>query len=163
MTEICNRDTLICHCFGIRQDVIRRAVREKHFKGIEQVTKYCRAGGGCRGCQQEIRMIIDATRREFDLDTRERAKWEDLSRRPGRSGALKRIRLVEKTLEQKIMPGLRGEGLDLELREVKGDRVSLSWKVAFPSAEVVRRWREKIESIFHSHVGKDIVVEICAK
>ena len=43
---------------------IERVVRENRLTTVEQVTNYCKAGGGCRGCHGEIEKIIEQVQGE---------------------------------------------------------------------------------------------------
>jgi NifU-like protein len=38
---------VVCKCFGVTEPEIERAVRENGLSTVEQVTNYCKAGGGC--------------------------------------------------------------------------------------------------------------------
>ena len=50
---------IVCTCFGVTDAKIARVVREHKLTTPEQVTHYCKAGGGCGGCVEEIQAIID--------------------------------------------------------------------------------------------------------
>ena len=49
---------VICHCFGVTEEEIERVVRENRLTTVEQVTDYCKAGGGCGKCKPDIEAII---------------------------------------------------------------------------------------------------------
>lgn len=149
-------DPLVCHCFGITFDIIRDAVRENHFKGIEQVTRYCRAGGGCRGCMGEIRQIIDQTRHEFGLDKIEQQKWEKKKTRSN-VPVIKRIRLIEACLRRDIRSLLDGTGVDVKLIHIDGDEVELKLITDGPSDELYGKWLGKIQTILRKNVDQWIV------
>ena len=38
---------LVCHCFGVGINKIKKAVWENHLTTVEEVTNYTKAGGGC--------------------------------------------------------------------------------------------------------------------
>ncbi len=65
---------IVCHCFGVGIDKIKKAVWENHLTTVEEVTNYTKAGGGCMSCHMKIEEIIDTV-------------WVDLERcgvaRPG--------------------------------------------------------------------------------
>ena len=65
---------LICHCFGVGINKIKKAIWENHLTTVEEVTNYTKAGGGCGSCRMRIEEIIDEV-------------WEDLEKcgvpRPG--------------------------------------------------------------------------------
>lgn len=50
---------LICHCFGVGINKIKKAVWENHLTTVEEVTNYTKAGGGCSSCKMRIEEIID--------------------------------------------------------------------------------------------------------
>lgn len=49
---------IICTCFSVTDKEIERVVRENNLETVEQVTNYCKAGGGCGGCHEDIEEII---------------------------------------------------------------------------------------------------------
>ncbi|MCR5536674.1 MAG: Fe-S cluster assembly protein NifU [Succinivibrio sp.] len=65
---------LVCHCFGVGINKIKKAIWENHLTTVEEVTNYTKAGGGCGSCKMRIEEIIDEV-------------WEDLEKcgvpRPG--------------------------------------------------------------------------------
>ncbi len=65
---------IVCHCFGVGINKIKKAVWENHLTTVEEVTNYTKAGGGCMSCHMRIEEIIDEV-------------WVDLERcgvpRPG--------------------------------------------------------------------------------
>ena len=50
---------IVCKCFGVTDNKIAHEVREHKLTTIEQVTNFCKAGGGCRSCHPQIQAIID--------------------------------------------------------------------------------------------------------
>lgn len=48
---------IVCHCKGISDRTIRRAVREGAVSGLD-VGRACAAGTGCGGCQEAIEEIV---------------------------------------------------------------------------------------------------------
>lgn len=52
-------EALVCTCFGISERSIENAIRTRSLHTIEQVTKACNAGGGCRSCHPLIEDILD--------------------------------------------------------------------------------------------------------
>lgn len=65
---------IVCHCFGVGINKIKKVVWENHLTTVEEVTNYTKAGGGCQSCHMRIEEIIDEV-------------WVDLERcgvpRPG--------------------------------------------------------------------------------
>lgn len=109
---------IVCECFGVTGRQIEKAVRENNLATIEEVTNYTKAGGGCESCHDSIREIISRVRAE-----------KQPKARPEMSN-IRKIRLIEETLENEIRPALRQDGGDIELVDVIGNRVLLSMRGA---------------------------------
>ena len=54
---------LICSCFGVSQDRIEAAIRERFLETVDEVTDVCNAGGGCGSCRMLIQELLDTTPR----------------------------------------------------------------------------------------------------
>ncbi len=62
-------EALICTCFGVSEKVIEREVRSRSLVSIEDVTRICNAGAGCRSCYPLIQDILDDCDRENRIGT----------------------------------------------------------------------------------------------
>jgi NifU-like protein len=102
---------IICECFGVTEREIERAVRENNLSTVEEVTNYTKAGGGCGGCHDTIRQIIE----------RVRAGAAPVAR-PKLSN-IQKIKMIEETIDREIRPSLKKDGGDIELVDVIGNRV----------------------------------------
>ncbi len=49
---------LICHCFHVFEDRIRRYVRERRLETVDDVRSWTRANSGCRSCRPDIEAIL---------------------------------------------------------------------------------------------------------
>ncbi|MBN1270465.1 MAG: Fe-S cluster assembly protein NifU, partial [Kiritimatiellae bacterium] len=56
---------VVCKCFGVTEPEIERVVRENDLKTVPEVTNYCKAGGGCGKCYEDIAAIIARVRGEM--------------------------------------------------------------------------------------------------
>ncbi|MCX6339093.1 MAG: Fe-S cluster assembly protein NifU [Candidatus Aureabacteria bacterium] len=114
---------IVCTCFGVTDSKIARVVREHKLTTPEQVTHYCKAGGGCGGCVEEIQAIIDEV-------------WRKESEKKARAGFpaakpmtnIQKIQLIQETIEKEIKPALRADGGDIELIDVVGNRVQVAFR-----------------------------------
>ena len=52
-------DALICTCFGVSERTIESEVQTKKLVTIQDVTRECNAGAGCRSCYPLIEDILD--------------------------------------------------------------------------------------------------------
>jgi NifU-like protein len=60
-------EALICTCFGVSEKVIEHEVRARSLVSIEDVTRVCNAGAGCRSCYPLIQDILDDYERENSM------------------------------------------------------------------------------------------------
>lgn len=51
-------DALICTCFGVSERTIETVIDENLLTTVAEVTRVCRAGGGCGSCQPLIEDIL---------------------------------------------------------------------------------------------------------
>ena len=109
---------VVCKCFGVTDNEIRRVVRENRLTSVEEVTNFTKAGGGCGGCKDEIQALINEV-----LDA-ERAKPRKLLTN------LQKIKLIEEVIDREIRPSLQADGGDIELIDVDGNRVIVALRGA---------------------------------
>ncbi len=57
-------EALICTCFGVSERVIEGQIRSESLATIEDVTRACNAGAGCRSCYPLIQDILDDVHRQ---------------------------------------------------------------------------------------------------
>jgi NifU-like protein len=146
---------VICNCFGITEVEIERVVRDNDLKTAEQVTNYCKAGGGCGNCVPEIEKIIGRVQAEF-AEKRKRAATP-----PGRAKltALQKIKLIEQTMEREIRPMLQKDGGDVELIDVAGDTVTISFRGMCAHCHVAPvTMKEVVEAKLREFVSPELVV-----
>jgi NifU-like protein len=104
---------IVCECFGVTDREIERVVKENGLTQIEDVTSYVKAGGGCENCHGRIQNIIDGI-----LGNEPRAK-----KKPEKLTNIRKIRMIEETLEREIRPALKTDGGDIELVDIEGNTV----------------------------------------
>jgi NifU-like protein len=141
---------VICHCFGITDIEIERAVLENNLASVEEVTNYTKAGGGCGGCHEAIEEIIRKVRGQMD------------SRPPSRPALsnIKKIRMIEETIDREIRPSLKLDGGDIELVDVIGNRVLVATRGMCASCQAAdRTLKFFVETKLRELVWPDLVVE----
>ncbi len=50
---------LVCKCFGVTDVKILKVARENKLTKAEEVTHYCKAGGACGACLDDIQHLLD--------------------------------------------------------------------------------------------------------
>jgi NifU-like protein len=109
---------IVCECFGVTDIEIEKAIRENNLSSVEEVTNYTKAGGGCENCHDTIRELIAKVREEERPVTRPKLS------------NIRKIRMIEETLERDIRPSLQHDGGDIELVDVIGNRVLVATRGA---------------------------------
>lgn len=112
---------VVCECFGVTDQQIRRAIEENDLKTVEDITHYTKAGGGCERCLPDLERLLAESR-----GAREAAPAATAPTAPRRLTNLERIRLVQKVIDEEIRPSLQADGGDLELVDVDGAAVYVS-------------------------------------
>ena len=117
---------MICRCFAIHENKIRRHVVENHLKSVEDVINFTKAGGGCTSCHTDIQDIID------DVWAKELAAEKE--REPEKKTALsvkltnvQKIMRIHQLIEEEIKPALVVDGGSLELVDVEGNVVKVKF------------------------------------
>jgi len=140
---------IVCECFGVSDNEIRRAVSENGLKTVEDVTGYVKAGGGCEKCHSAIQEIITAvTGAQFVTEN----KSQQLTN-------IQKIRLVEETLEREIKPALRKDGGDIELIDFADNVVTVQLRgtcSSCPSSQVTLK--DYVEAKIKELVSSEIIV-----
>lgn len=134
-------DRIVCNCFTVSERKIREVILANNLTTVEQVTHYCKAGGGCGGCIPEIEEIIKKVRGEMapQAEAEKPAAGRPLTN-------LQKVKLVQQVFDEEIRPGLKNDGGDAELVDIDGDRVlvKLCGRCAgCPSAhQTLKQWIE---------------------
>ncbi len=119
---------IVCKCFGVSEDQIRRAVRENNLTTVEEVTHFTKAGGGCGDCQGDIAGILaemtgaavaNAAPGAGKPVLRELAVKKPLSN-------IERMQKVMRTLDEVVRPRLKQDGGDVELVDIDGPLVTVA-------------------------------------
>lgn len=113
-------EEIICSCFGVSKEEIERVVRENNLHSAEEVTNFCKAGGGCGMCLDRIREIVDEVNHAQTVIPQTSTERK--------LTVLQKIKLIEQTLEEQVRPVLRKDGGDVELIDVDGDVVTIAFR-----------------------------------
>lgn len=143
---------VVCTCFGVTEDEILHVVRENDLTSVEQVTNYCKAGGGCGGCQDDIAALIEQVQVE--------KKKSEGAKRPAKMTIIEKIRLIEEVIDREIRPALKKDGGDLELIDVDGNTVTIAFRGMCAQCNVAQfTMKDIVEARLREFVSEDIVVE----
>lgn len=146
---------IVCKCFGVTDEKIKRVVKENDLKTVEQVTHYTKAGGGCTACHAEIEDLIAEI---LEDKKRDAARVEKKEKRKKLTN-LQKITMIQEVLENEIRPELQKDEGDIELIDIDGNNVIVALRghcVDCPGAEYTLKLgvQEKLREM----VAEDLVV-----
>ena len=137
---------IVCECFGVTDEQIRRAIQENDLKSVDDVTYYTKAGGGCGQCIPQIE--------ELQAEPAPAVQGEEKPRLSN----LQRMRLIEEVIDKEIRPMLQKDGGDIELVDIDRTRVQVSLRgrcTNCPASQVTIKQgiegmlREKVDPAIH--------------
>jgi NifU-like protein len=144
---------LVCQCFGVTDEQIKREIRANNLSTVEQVTNYTKAGGGCGLCQDKITEIIAQVRGELKQEEK-----TDGRPRPQLTN-LQKIAKIQEVMEKEIRPMLQQDGGDVELIDLDGNRVVVALRGLCTSCPSSALTKSGIEDKLKELVHPDLYVE----
>ncbi len=146
---------VVCTCFGVTEKEIERVIRENDLTTVEEVTNYCKAGGGCGGCKGEIEKIIEKIQGE-------KAKEKQIAA-PQKAGTLtniQKIQLIQQTINEQIRPALRAHGGNIELIDVEGNKVIVAFRGMCAQCKLAEfTMKDVVEARIREFVSPELFVE----
>jgi NifU-like protein len=146
---------VVCTCFGVTDKEIERVVRENNLSTVEEVTNYCKAGGGCGGCKGEIEKIIENVKGE-----KLKAATSTVPHKAGKLTNIQKIQLVQQTINEQVKPLLREHGGNIELIDVEGNKVIVAFRGMCAQCHLAEfTMKDVVEARLREYVSEDLFVE----
>ena len=146
---------VICTCFGVTDKEIERVIRENNLTTVEEVTNYCKAGGGCGGCQAEIEKMIE----KIQPDEIKQAPVT-VARRAGKLTNIQKIQLIQQTINEQIRPALRAHGGNIELIDVEGNKVVVAFRGMCAQCKLAElTMKDVVEAKLREFISEELFVE----
>jgi len=151
---------LVCSCFSVSENRIRRVVIENNLTTVEEVTSYVKAGGGCSTCAASIEDLITTIQQEKTITAdRIAAEIATVQAQDRPLTTVQKIGLIQAVL-QDVRPLLIADGGDVELYDVEGNVVKVLLKGACTSCESsTATLKNAIEVRLRERVLPNLVVE----
>lgn len=147
-------DEIVCTCFGVSKSEIERVTRENHLHSVDEVTNFCKAGGGCGMCRDRIQEIVDEVNHAEAAAPAPAPAVKKLT-------TLQRIKLIERTLEEQVRPVLKKDGGDVELIDVDGDTVRIAFRGMCAGCRSAALTRDNlVATALHEFVDPALKVEM---
>ena len=148
--EIKEEGKVVCECFNVTEEKIRKVAKENHLTTVDDITNYTKAGGGCGECREDIEAILQ------DIWSK---KSPDKPSEPKKLTNLQKIALIQEIIEKEIRPGLQADGGDIELIDIDGSRVIIALRGMCTGCMMSDVTVDGIQSKLRELVSKDITVE----
>lgn len=116
-------DPIVCTCFGVSEGEIRRVVTENGLTQVEEVTNFCKAGGGCGMCRDDIQKTIDVLRAQPAGPS-----VATVAAPAKKLTNLQKMKRIEEVVNREIRPQLQKDGGDIELIDIVGDCVTIAFR-----------------------------------
>ena len=118
---------IICKCFGVTDEKIKRVALENNLHTVEEVTNYTKAGGGCGSCIPQIEDILNEIWAGREKEVPKPAEMPLAKRKLTN---IEKINLIQETIEHEIRPSLRKDGGEIDLIDVDGNNVIVALRGA---------------------------------
>jgi NifU-like protein len=148
---------IVCHCFGVTDAKIRKLAKENELKTLEDITHYCKAGGACGRCHEEIKEILDGIWKADTLDKSDNGKNEKVETP---MTFTQKVIKVQTVIDSDIRPMLEQDGGSIEFVDLKDNTVVVRLKgrcAMCPSSGVTLR--NTVESKLKEFVAPELTVE----
>ncbi len=146
---------IVCTCFGVTDVEIEKVITEHDLTTVEEVTNYCKAGGGCGGCHGQIEKIIE----EIQGDKVKISHLEQ-PEKPKKLTNIQKIQLIQETINEQIRPALRADGGDVELIDVDGNKVIVAFRGMCAQCKMTEfTMRDVVEARLKEFVSDELFVE----
>lgn len=141
---------IVCKCFGITDEHLKKVIRENDLHTADQVTHFTKAGGGCGGCLPRIKELIAEVMGDKSREER---------KKPAKLSNLRKMQLIQEILENDIRPLLWADGGDLELIDIAGSTVQIAFRKACAGCVSSGHTAKFVEQKLRESVADDIRVE----
>jgi len=142
---------IVCKCFGLTDLFLKKVIASNKLTTAEQVTHFTKAGGACGGCIPKIKELI------AEVTGEEKKVAQD---KPAvKLTNLRKMQLIQETLENEIRPQLWADGGDLELIDIDGPNVQVAFRKACAGCASSGYTAKFVEQKLRELVSSDINVQ----
>ena len=141
---------VVCKCFGLTDVFLKKVILSNKLHTAEQVTHFTKAGGACGGCIPKIKDLIAEVLGEEKKVAQEK---------PAKLTNLRKMQLIQETLENEVRPQLWADGGDLELIDIDGNNVQVAFRKACAGCASSGYTAKFVEQKLRELVSSDINVQ----
>ncbi len=143
---------LVCECFGVTDQKIKRVIRENSLHTVEDVTNFTKAGGGCGSCIPDIEKILKEVWAEKVV--------EEIVKPKKKLTNIQKIAMIQEIIEKEIRPLLQADNGDVELIDVDVDKVIVSLRGTCTGCLMADVTVKNIEKKLKELVSEELIVEV---
>ena len=147
---------IICKCFGVTDTKIRNVAKQNNLHKASEITNFCKAGGACGSCLDEIQRVLDEMWNGCSAAVEEKKAAEDFNKLT----TVQKVFRVQEVIDKEIRPLLEHDGGSIELVDLNGNTVTVRLKgrcSSCPSAGVTLKYT--VQDKLREFVSADLVVE----
>ena len=149
------KGNIVCTCFGVTDEDIRKVVHENDLTTVEEVTNFCKAGGGCGGCRERIAELVEEVQGQ-----KAHVEHKPKPAKPAKMTNIQKIQLIQETINEQIRPALRADGGDIDLLDVEGDKVLVAFRGMCAQCKMAEyTMKDVVEARLKEFVSDDLYVE----
>lgn len=149
------KGNVVCTCFGVTDDEIRKVVHENDLTTVEQVTNFCKAGGGCGSCKERIGELVEQEQGQKAHVVR-KAK----PAKPAKLTNIQKIQLIQETINEQIRPALRADGGDIDLIDIEGNKVFVAFRGMCAQCKMAEfTMKDVVQARLREFVSDELIVE----
>lgn len=144
---------VVCHCFGVTDSKIRKLAKDNNIKDVEGITNYCKAGGACGRCKNNIKEILDGI-------WKSEASKDSKTESAGVMTFTQKVIKIQSVIDGDIRPMLERDGGNIEFIDLRGNTIVVKLKgrcAMCPSASVTLR--NTVEGKIKELVSPELTVE----
>ena len=146
---------IICRCFGVTDTKIRNVARQNNLHQATEITNFCKAGGACGSCLDEIQRVLDEMWKAAPAAEPEK-KDDDFNKLT----TVQKVFRVQEVIDKEIRPLLEHDGGSIELVDLAGNNVIVRLTgrcSSCPSAGVTLKYT--VQDKLREFVSSDLTVE----
>ena len=149
------KGNIVCTCFGVTDEEIKKVVHENDLTTVDDVTDYCKAGGGCGGCKERIAELIEEVQGQ-----KAHVEHKEKPAKPAKLTNIQKIQLVQQTINEQIRPALRADGGDIDLVDIEGNKVIVAFRGMCAQCKMAEyTMKDVVEARLKEFVSDDLYVE----
>jgi NifU-like protein len=130
-------------------------VHENDLTTVEQVTNFCKAGGGCGGCKGRIAELVEEVQGQKAY-----VEHKPKPTKPEKLTNIQKIQLIQETINEQIRPALRADGGDIDLIDIEGSKVLVAFRGMCARCKMAEfTMKDVVQARLREFVSDELIVE----